>query len=164
VGITWHGWLLITGGQYGNHRGNEESHRPLRPSAGRLVYGIGSARPSRDPPETGGPDRHTTWLTTINTDGSPHVTGVGALWVEGTFWFVTGESTRKGRNLSRDPALHAVSTHDSDLVLEGDANKSPILRPLLQWLNVGLRGAGRAEWTRRVGALAAEYSALSTST
>ena len=32
-------------------------------------------------PETGGPDRHTTWLTTINPDGSPHVTPVGAVWV-----------------------------------------------------------------------------------
>jgi Pyridoxamine 5'-phosphate oxidase len=45
-------------------------------------------------PETGGPDRHTTWLTTINADGSPHVTGVGALWVDGTFWFVTMQTSR----------------------------------------------------------------------
>ena len=29
----------------------------------------------------------TTWLTTINEDGSPHVTAVGALWLDGTFWF-----------------------------------------------------------------------------
>jgi hypothetical protein len=33
----------------------------------------------------GGPDRHTCWLTTINPDGSPHVTGVGALWEEDAF-------------------------------------------------------------------------------
>jgi hypothetical protein len=26
-------------------------------------------------PGTGGPDRHTCWLATINADGSPHVTG-----------------------------------------------------------------------------------------
>ena len=50
-------------------------------------------------PETGGPNRHTCWLATINRDGSPHVTGVGALWVDGAFWFETGEHTRKGRNL-----------------------------------------------------------------
>ena len=25
----------------------------------------------------------TTWLSTINQDGSPHVTAVGALWLEG---------------------------------------------------------------------------------
>ena len=28
----------------------------------------------------------TTWLSTINQDGSPHVTAVGALWLDGTFW------------------------------------------------------------------------------
>lgn len=28
---------------------------------------------------SGGPDRHTYWLTTINPDGSLHVAGVGAL-------------------------------------------------------------------------------------
>jgi len=50
-------------------------------------------------PETGGPNRHTCWLATINDDGSPHVTGVGAVWVDGTFWFETGARTRKGRNL-----------------------------------------------------------------
>ncbi len=32
----------------------------------------------------------TTWLSTINEDGSPHVTAVGALWLDGTFWFQTG--------------------------------------------------------------------------
>jgi hypothetical protein len=29
--------------------------------------------------------------------------GVGALWVDGAFWFETGEETRKGKNLARDP-------------------------------------------------------------
>src|SRR6476659_5132561 len=53
-------------------------------------------------PDTGGPNRHTCWLATINADGSPHVTGVGALWVDGAFWFETGARTRKGRNLARD--------------------------------------------------------------
>jgi hypothetical protein len=36
-------------------------------------------------PGAGGPNRHTCWLATINPDGSPNVTGVGALWVDGTF-------------------------------------------------------------------------------
>jgi Pyridoxamine 5'-phosphate oxidase len=54
-------------------------------------------------PGTGGPDRHTCWLTTLNADGSPHVTGVGALWADGAFWFQTGPGTRKARNVARDP-------------------------------------------------------------
>src|ERR1022692_1122380 len=57
----------------------------------------------------------TTWLSTINEDGSPHVTAVGALWVAGTFWFQTGAGTRKRRNVARDPRCSvAVSVRDAD--------------------------------------------------
>jgi PPOX class probable F420-dependent enzyme len=71
-------------------------------------------------PESGGPNRHTSWLATINADGSPHVTAVGALWVDGTFWFETGRTTRKGRNLARDPRCTlSVATKEFDLIVEG---------------------------------------------
>src|ERR1039458_5987371 len=64
----------------------------------------------------------TTWLATVNEDGSPHVTAVGALWLDGTFWFQTGAGTRKGRNVARDPRCSiAVSIRDADVVIEGDA-------------------------------------------
>jgi pyridoxine/pyridoxamine 5'-phosphate oxidase len=64
----------------------------------------------------------TTWLSTVNEDGSPHVTAVGALWVDGAFWFQTGAGTRKGRNIARDPRCSiAVSIRDADVVIEGDA-------------------------------------------
>jgi hypothetical protein len=64
----------------------------------------------------------TTWLTTVNADGSPHVTAVGALWADGAFWFQTGTGTRKGRNVARDPRCSvAVSVRDADVVIEGDA-------------------------------------------
>src|SRR5579859_7132225 len=64
----------------------------------------------------------TTWLCTINEDGSPHVTAVGAVWLDGTFWFQTGTGTRKGLNVARDPRCSiAVSIRDVDLVIEGDA-------------------------------------------
>src|SRR6202044_2228066 len=68
----------------------------------------------------------TTWLSTINQDGSPHVTAVGALWLDGTFWFQTGAGTRKGRNVARDPRCSiAVSVRDADVVVEGDAAPLP---------------------------------------
>ena len=71
------------------------------------------------------PDAHnsrTTWLTTINEDGSPHVTAVGALWLDGTFWFQTGSGTRKRRNVEREPRVSiALSILDADVVVEGDA-------------------------------------------
>jgi Pyridoxamine 5'-phosphate oxidase len=73
------------------------------------------------------PDAHnarTTWLATVNEDGSAHVTAVGALWLDGTFWFQTGTGTRKGRNVARDPRCSiAVSIRDADLVVEGDASR-----------------------------------------
>jgi len=71
------------------------------------------------------PDAHnarTTWLCSVNEDGSPHVTAVGALWVDGRFWFQTGSGTRKARNVARTPRCSiAVSILDADVVVEGDA-------------------------------------------
>ena len=71
------------------------------------------------------PDAHnarTTWLATVNEDGSTHVTAVGALWLDGTFWFQTGGGTRKARNVRRDPRCSiAVSIRDADVVIEGEA-------------------------------------------
>jgi hypothetical protein len=73
------------------------------------------------------PDAHnarSTWLTTLNEDGSPHVTAVGALWLDGTFWFQTGAGTRKNGNVSRDPRCSlALSIRDADVVVEGDAER-----------------------------------------
>jgi hypothetical protein len=73
-------------------------------------------------PAPDGMNSRTTWLATIDEDGGPHVTAVGALWVDGTFWFQTGTHTRKARNVSRDPRCSvAMSIRDADVVLEGDA-------------------------------------------
>jgi hypothetical protein len=73
-------------------------------------------------PGTGGPGRHTWWLTTIDADGAPHTTGVGAEWVDGSFFFETGLTTRKGRNLARDPRCTlAIALHELDLVVQGTA-------------------------------------------
>lgn len=73
------------------------------------------------------PDAHnsrTTWLATLNDDGSPHVTAVGALWEDDTFWFQTGAGTRKARNVARDPRCSvSTSIRDADVVLEGDAER-----------------------------------------
>ena len=73
------------------------------------------------------PDAHnarTTWLSTVNEDGSPHVTAVGALWLDGSFWFQTGSGTRKSRNVARDQRCSiAASIRDADVVVEGDASR-----------------------------------------
>lgn len=72
----------------------------------------------------------TTWLATVNEDNSPHVTAVGAIWMDGTFWFQTGARTRKRRNIARDPRCSiAISIADADVVVEGDA--TPVTDPVL---------------------------------
>jgi PPOX class probable F420-dependent enzyme len=122
----------------------------------RLEKGVTQA------PGTGGPNRHTCWLATINRDGSPHVTGIGAIWVDNAFWFETGEGTRKGRNLARDPRCTlSVATEEFDVVVEGTAGRvtdpSTVARLAELWAAEG--------WPARVDetgiALTAEYSAPS---
>jgi hypothetical protein len=113
-------------------------------------------------PGSGGPGRHTCWLATINQDGSPHVTGIGALWVDRTFWFETGERTRKARNLARDPRCTlSVAVYGFDLVVEGTARKvvdpSTVEAMAARWSAEG--------WPARVDdtgvALTADFSAPS---
>ena len=83
----------------------------------RLEAGVTQA------PGSGGPERHTCWLATIDPDGRPHVSGIGATWVDGAFWFETGEGTRKGRNLARDPRCTlTLALREFDLVVDGEAH------------------------------------------
>ena len=52
------------------------------------------------------------------------MTAVGAIWLDGTFWFQTGAGTRKGRNVEREPRCSvALSIRDADVVVEGDAER-----------------------------------------
>src|SRR6195952_2420387 len=70
------------------------------------------------------PDRSTFWLTTLNADGSPHVTSVGALWHAGSCWFQTGEHTRKAKNVARDPRCAiSAATKGFDVMVSGEARR-----------------------------------------
>jgi hypothetical protein len=83
-----------------------------------------------------------TWLSTVNEDGSPHVTAVGALWLDGAYWFQTGTGTRKARNVARDPRCSvAVSVGGADIVVEGDATRvtepGAVARAARAWADQG---------------------------
>jgi hypothetical protein len=68
------------------------------------------------------PNRSTFWLTTLNADGGPHVTSVGALWHAGSCFFQTGRHTRKARNVARDPRCTiSVATKAFDVMVSGQA-------------------------------------------
>jgi len=62
------------------------------------------------------------WLATTRPDGRPHVAGIGALWLDGTFYFTSGAGTRKSRNLAENPnCVISVGLPGLDLVVEGTA-------------------------------------------
>jgi nitroimidazol reductase NimA-like FMN-containing flavoprotein (pyridoxamine 5'-phosphate oxidase superfamily) len=66
----------------------------------------------------------TCWLATAGSDGIPRLAGLGAIWVDDKFYFVTGSTTRKGRNLAQNPnCAMAASLHGIDVVVQGKARK-----------------------------------------
>ena len=124
------------------------------------IYGAKPIPWSRALKQLGSSAAGTYWLATTNPDGSPHVAGTGALWVDGKVYFVSGTRTRKSRNLAGNPrCVFSVSLPGIDLVLEGTA----ILvadRPTL--LRLARRYAAQG-WAASVSgaALTAEYMAPS---
>jgi hypothetical protein len=103
------------------------------------------------------------WLTSINLDGSPHCTPVGAAWEGGAFWFQTGKATRKARNLGRDPrCTMARSLREFDLVVEGTAARVTdpewVARLAQHWANRGWPAEPDDSGT----AITAPYNAQST--
>jgi hypothetical protein len=79
-----------------------------------------SVQPDADNP---GGD-HTTFLSTVRPDGRPHTVPIGALWVDGDFYFTSNLETRKSRNLAANPACTiSVRLEGIDLVLEGQAHR-----------------------------------------
>jgi hypothetical protein len=78
----------------------------------------------RDGDDPRSPDRVTFWLTTLNADGSPHVTSVGAMWHAGSVWFQTGDVTQKAKNVARDPRCAvSVATRSFDVAIAGEARR-----------------------------------------
>ena len=103
--------------------------------------GIADKLGARSAPDPDAHNARTTWLATVNEDGSPHLTAVGAVWLDGTFWFQTGD-TRKGRNVARDPRCSiALSIRDADVVVEGAAarvtDRDTIARVAKVWADGG---------------------------
>jgi hypothetical protein len=62
------------------------------------------------------------FLSTATTDGTPHSASVGAVWLDGDFYFTSNPDTRKSRHLATNPACTiAVALEGIDVVFEGEA-------------------------------------------
>jgi PPOX class probable F420-dependent enzyme len=113
-------------------------------------------------PGTGGPDRHTCWLATIDADGRPHVTGVGGFWDQGAWWVVTSRSSRKGRNMERDPRCSiSLATHEFDVTIEGEAALVEDPDVVAHIASVAAEGGWPAQPDQTGTAITADYSAPS---
>lgn len=102
----------------------------------------------------------TPWLATTRRGGRPHVAAVGALWVDGKFYFTSGAGTLKSRNLAQSPeCVISMSLPDIDLVVEGTAARVTN-KAMLQRLAEVYTAQG---WPVSVsgGAFIAEFSAPS---
>lgn len=100
------------------------------------------------------------WLSTTNSDGSPHSVGIGTIWIDGKLYVVSGDRTRKSRNLARDPrCVISAGLPGLDLSVEGVAARVIDEAELQRVAEV----YGRHGWaaTVRDGAFHHEYSAPS---
>jgi hypothetical protein len=102
--------------------------------------------------ETPEPEQ-TYWLATVRPDGRPHVMPVIGIWADDAFYFLSGEGTRKGRNLVLDGRCVIAGSSrvlpSIDIVIEGDARRvrdEPTLRRVvdvftttLHWPQLELR-------------------------
>jgi nitroimidazol reductase NimA-like FMN-containing flavoprotein (pyridoxamine 5'-phosphate oxidase superfamily) len=57
------------------------------------------------------------WLSTVRSDGRPHVTPLISVWVDGAAYFCTGPDEQKAVNLSQNP--HCILTTGCDRIDEG---------------------------------------------
>ncbi|MFI5809191.1 pyridoxamine 5'-phosphate oxidase family protein [Streptomyces sp. NPDC051561] len=66
------------------------------------------------------------WISTVRSDGRPHVTPLPAVWRDGKLHFCTGPGERKALNLAKNPHLVLTTGNNRwkegfDLVYEGAA-------------------------------------------
>lgn len=66
------------------------------------------------------------WLSTVRSDGRPHVAPLPAVWHEGRLHFCTGADEQKAVNIERSPRVALTTGNDRwkeglDVVVEGAA-------------------------------------------
>jgi nitroimidazol reductase NimA-like FMN-containing flavoprotein (pyridoxamine 5'-phosphate oxidase superfamily) len=67
---------------------------------------------------------HNYWLTSVRPDGAPHTMVVWGIWLDGAYYFSTGATSRKGRNLQQNPHCVVCSENAEEaIIVEGVARK-----------------------------------------
>ena len=62
------------------------------------------------------------WLSTVSGAGRVHTVAIGAFFVDETYYFTSGQGTRKRANLAQNPSCTlCIHAGDYDIVAEGTA-------------------------------------------
>ena len=81
------------------------------------------------------------WICTTRPDGRPHSIPVWGFFLDHTLYFGTARSTRKSRNLARNPAISVhLESGDDVVILEGTAAEVDVTdMPLFKKLDAASR-------------------------
>lgn len=64
------------------------------------------------------------WIVTASLEGEPHVAPVWGVWDDSTFYFATGEVSKKARNLNENPRLVVhLESGDDVVILQGSGER-----------------------------------------
>lgn len=68
------------------------------------------------------------WISTVKSNGQPHVTPMIAIWLEDSLYFATGPEEQKARNLVANPRCTITTGCNSiqdglDVVIEGSVSR-----------------------------------------
>ena len=75
------------------------------------------------------------WICTSRPDGRPHSMPVWGFWLEGALYFGTAISSRKGKNLAKNPAVSVhLESGDDVVILEGSVVEV-LDKPTLEKIN-----------------------------
>ena len=69
----------------------------------------------------------TSWLATVQADGSPHLMPLITTWLDDALYILTGERTQKGKDLAEEPrcviGMSSTTLPSLDLIVEGRAER-----------------------------------------
>jgi nitroimidazol reductase NimA-like FMN-containing flavoprotein (pyridoxamine 5'-phosphate oxidase superfamily) len=68
------------------------------------------------------------WISTVRSDGRPHVTPLVSVWLDGVAYFTTGPEEQKAVNLDENPHVVLTTGNDTwqkglDVMVEGEARR-----------------------------------------
>lgn len=91
------------------------------------------------------------WLSTVRSDGRPHVTPLIAVWLDEALWFCTRPDERKAKNLAGNPRCILTTGCNAlgkglDVIVEGEAVNVRDDAPLRRAADAYLAKYG-SDWT-----------------